>query len=260
MAGGEPPREGRAHPERVPAPYEPAPPMSDEEREEATRRYKEEIEKIRRDNPGVFNPEARAEPHPNLGGAFLGEPRVPYPGQQRVPLDVVGEPGSTPPRRVPYPGQQRVPLDVVNAPPGNSRRPRFIDRPNVLNPMAGPDWEAIEEGDYGAGNWWDTVPGMDDLGDALPDPDEPLNPELRSMDSQMLADMMVAQPEQGYFGGLGDAVQGLTNRVAGMSGMERAALIAALVAAGLITVGSGGMLTPVGVGLAGGAGLTALNQ
>ena len=132
--------------------------------------------------------------------------------------------------------------------------------PPPLSQMAGPDWEAIEEGDYGAGNWWDTVPGMDDLGDALPDPDEPLNPELRSMDSQMLADMMVAQPEQGYFGGLGDAVQGLTNRVAGMSGQERAALIAALVAAGLITVGSGGMLTPVGVGLAGGAGLTALNQ
>jgi len=60
MAGGEPPREGRAHPERVPAPYEPAPPMSEEERKEATRRYKEEIEKIRRDNPGVFNPEARS--------------------------------------------------------------------------------------------------------------------------------------------------------------------------------------------------------
>ena len=177
MAGGEPPREGRAHPERAPAPYEPAAPMSEEQK------------KINR--KGIEDARRRLNP--------------------------------------------------------NSQ-------------MAGPDWEAIEEGDYGAGNWWDTVPGMDDLGDALPAPDEPLNPELRSMDSQMLADMMVAQPVQGYFGGLGDAVQGLTNRVAGMSGMERAALISALIAAGLITVGSGGMLTPVGVGLAGGAGLTALSQ
>ena len=177
MAGGEPPREGRAHPERVPAPYEPVPPMSEEQK----KLNRENIEKIRRGNP--------------------------------------------------------------------------------ISQMAGPDWDAIEEGDYGAGNWWDTVPGMDDLGEALPDFDEEdLNPELRSMDSQMLADMMVSQPQQGYFGGLGDAVQGLTNRVAGMSGMERAALISALIAAGLITVGSGGMLTPVGVGLAGGAGLTALSQ
>ena len=133
--------------------------------------------------------------------------------------------------------------------------------PPPLSQMAGPDWEAIEEGDYGAGNWWDTVPGMDDLGEALPDFDEEdLNPELRSMDSQMLADMMVSQPEQGYFGGLGDAVQGLADRVAGMSGQERAAMFAALVAAGLITVGSGGTLAPAGAALLGGAGLTALNQ
>ena len=41
---------------------------------------------------------------------------------------------------------------------------------------------------------------------------------------------------------------------------ERAALIAALVAAGLITVGSGGTLAPAGAALLGGAGLTALNQ
>ena len=83
------------------------------------------------------------------------------------------------------------------------------------------------------------------------------------MDSQMLADLMAAQatqPEQGYFGGLGEAVQGLTDRVAGMSGMERAALISALVAAGLITVGSGGMLAPAGAALAGGAGMAALSQ
>tara|TARA_R110002020_G_scaffold61835_1_gene165983 strand:+ start:161 stop:1213 length:1053 start_codon:yes stop_codon:yes gene_type:complete len=173
MAGGEPPREGRAHPERVPAPYEPVPPMSEEQK------------KINREGAK----EARRRLNPN-------------------------------------------------------------------SQMAGPDWEAIEEGDYGAGNWWDTVPGMDDL-DVFEDP---YDPDLRSMDSQMLADMMVAQPEQGYFGGLGDAVQGLTNRVAGMSGQERAALIAALVAAGLITVGSGGTLAPAGAALLGGAGLTALNQ
>jgi hypothetical protein len=89
------------------------------------------------------------------------------------------------------------------------------------------------------------------------------NPELRSMDSQMLADMMaqqVTQPEQGYFGGMGEAVQGLTNRVAGMSGQERAALIAALIAAGLLTAGSGGMLAPAGAALAGGAGMAALSQ
>ena len=92
---------------------------------------------------------------------------------------------------------------------------------------------------------------------------EGLNPEARSMDSQMLTDLMAqqaTQPEPGYFGGLGEAVQGLTNRVAGMSGMERAALISALIAAGLITVGSGGMLAPAGAALAGGAGMAALSQ
>jgi len=92
---------------------------------------------------------------------------------------------------------------------------------------------------------------------------EGLNPEARSMDSQMLTDLMAqqaTQPEQGYFGGMGEAVQGLTNRVAGMSNMERAALISALIAAGLITVGSGGMLAPAGAALAGGAGMAALSQ
>jgi hypothetical protein len=145
--------------------------------------------------------------------------------------------------------------------------------------MAGPD------------EWWNTVPGLEDLPpefeepypegnfpeeewsqrhnpnihrpNRLPPQDEVLNPELRSMDSQMLADLMAqqaTQPEQGYFGGMGEAIQGLTNRVAGMSGMERAALISALVAAGLITMGSGGMLAPAGAALVGGAGMAALNQ
>ena len=32
-----------------------------------------------------------------------------------------------------------------------------------LTQMAGPDWEAIEEGDYGSVPWWDSVPGVEDL-------------------------------------------------------------------------------------------------
>jgi len=43
---GEPPRTGRAHPERPPAPYEPVPEIPDEDRE----RGKEEIEKIRKEH------------------------------------------------------------------------------------------------------------------------------------------------------------------------------------------------------------------
>ena len=92
---------------------------------------------------------------------------------------------------------------------------------------------------------------------------EDRNPELRSMDSQMLADLMAqqaTQPEQGYFGGMGEAVQGLTERAANMSNTERAALLAALIGAGLITMGSGGMLAPAGAALVGGAGMAALNQ
>ena len=191
----------------------------------------------------------------NAARAIEGQQEMPW-GPRQEALDVhIPEA-----RRILEEAKRRA--EEAEAQPRPSGRP-VVEGPPIpppLSQMAGPDWEAIEEGDYGAGNWWDTVPGMDDLGDALPDPDEPLNPELRSMDSQMLADMMVAQPEQGYFGGLGDAVQGLTNRVAGMSGQERAALIAALVAAGLITVGSGGTLAPAGAALLGGAGLTALNQ
>ena len=40
--------------------------------------------------------------------------REPWPGQQKVPLDVVGEPGLVPSPREPYPGQVKVPLDVMN--------------------------------------------------------------------------------------------------------------------------------------------------
>jgi len=89
------------------------------------------------------------------------------------------------------------------------------------------------------------------------------NPELRSMDSQMMMDLMAeraAQPEQGYFGGMGNAVQELTETVRAMSGKEQGMMIAALIAAGLLTAGSGGMLAPAGAALMGGAGMAALNQ
>lgn len=89
------------------------------------------------------------------------------------------------------------------------------------------------------------------------------NPELRSMDSQMMTDLMAeraAQPEQGYFGGMGNAVQELTETVRAMSGEEQGMMIAALIAAGLLTAGSGGMLAPAGAALMGGAGMAALNQ
>ena len=89
------------------------------------------------------------------------------------------------------------------------------------------------------------------------------NPELRAMDSQMMTDLMAeraAQPEQGYFGGMGNAVQELTETVRAMSGEEQGMMIAALIAAGLLTAGSGGMLAPAGAALMGGAGMAALSQ
>ena len=136
--------------------------------------------------------------------------------------------------------------------------------PPPVSQMAGPDYA---EGEYATSNWWDSVPGLDDLPDSGFDEEgvadfDPWDPELRSMDSQMLADMVAAraaQPDEGYFGGMGEAVQGLTARVAEMSGTERAALISALVAAGLLTVGSAGVLAPAGAALLGGAGMAAMN-
>jgi len=53
---GEPPRTGRAHPERPPAPYEPGPEISEEDR----KRGKEEIEKIRKEYD-FLNPESRMD-------------------------------------------------------------------------------------------------------------------------------------------------------------------------------------------------------
>ena len=53
---GEPPRTGRAHPERPPAPYEPGPEISEEDR----KRGKEEIEKIRKEHD-FLNPESRMD-------------------------------------------------------------------------------------------------------------------------------------------------------------------------------------------------------
>ena len=96
-----------------------------------------------------------------------------------------------------------------------------------------------------------------------------LNPQSQ-MSQTMLADRFAqqrAQPQQGYFGstgaaiggmagGVNKAVQGMTNRAANMSNTERAALVSALIGAGLITYGSGGMLAPVGYGLLGGAALS----
>jgi hypothetical protein len=52
MASGEPPRIGRAAPEGPVPDYEPASPMSDEDR----RRGLDEIDKIRKDNEDVLNP------------------------------------------------------------------------------------------------------------------------------------------------------------------------------------------------------------
>jgi len=134
--------------------------------------------------------------------------------------------------------------------------------------MSGPDFDAIEEGDYGSTPWWDSVPGLDDI----PEFDDPYgeegefnpwDPDARSMDSQMLADLNMRraqQDQQGYFGGLGDAVSSLTDTVSNMSNTERAGLVAALVAAGIITIGSGGTMAPAGAALLGGAGLGALSS
>ena len=68
------------------------------------------------------------------------------------------------------------------------------------------------------------------------------------------------QDQQGYYGWAGDAVSSLADTVSGMSNTERAALVAALVAAGVLTVGSGGALAPAAAGLVGAAGLGALSN
>ena len=58
---GEPGRIGRSHPEGPTPPFEPLPELTEEER----KRGKEAIEKIRRDNPDVLNPES------TMDAAFL---------------------------------------------------------------------------------------------------------------------------------------------------------------------------------------------
>jgi len=60
---GEPGRIGRSHPEGPTPPFEPLPELTEEER----KRGKEAIEKIRRDNPDVLNPES------TMDAAFLPE-------------------------------------------------------------------------------------------------------------------------------------------------------------------------------------------
>ena len=57
VAEGEPPRIGRAHPERPSAPYEPLPELTEEER----KRAQDAIDKIREENEGVLNPESRMD-------------------------------------------------------------------------------------------------------------------------------------------------------------------------------------------------------
>jgi len=57
MASGEPPRIGRAAPEGPVPDFKPVPPMSPEDRERA----KEWIERIRKENEGVLNPESLME-------------------------------------------------------------------------------------------------------------------------------------------------------------------------------------------------------
>jgi hypothetical protein len=101
-----------------------------------------------------------------------------------------------------------------------------------------------------------------------------LNPEARSMDSAMLQDLFAqraAGPEQGYAGWAGDLPGGgrdvigdVVDSLQDMSGADRTMLIAGLIIAGVLVVGSGGTLTPVGGAVAGAAasaaGLMALNQ
>ena len=110
---------------------------------------------------------------------------------------------------------------------------------------------------------------------APPDPDAglpPAGPESEQgtlwdpesqMDRQYMAEMAAqrgAQPEHGYFGAAGSAVSGvvddLSSMVQGMSAGERAAMISALVAAGLLMTGPGGLLIPIGLG----AGLGAMSS
>ena len=61
MASGEPGRIGRSAPEGPTPPFEPLPELTEEER----KRGKEAIEKIRRDNPNIVNPES------TMDAAFL---------------------------------------------------------------------------------------------------------------------------------------------------------------------------------------------
>jgi hypothetical protein len=94
------------------------------------------------------------------------------------------------------------------------------------------------------------------------------------MDSAMLQDLFAqraAGPEQGYAGWAGDLPGGgrdvigdVVDSLQDMSGADRTMLIAGLIIAGVLVVGSGGTLTPVGGAVAGAAasaaGLMALNQ
>ena len=83
------------------------------------------------------------------------------------------------------------------------------------------------------------------------------------MESQMLEDLFLqraSEPDYGYFGKGGDMVGDIIDSVESMSTTDRMALVGGLVAAGLLTVGSGGTLAPAGAALAGAAGLGALSS
>ena len=124
----------------------------------------------------------------------------------------------------------------------------------MAGPMDYPDWRGDLDDWVPPDEEWSPEGGPEDL----------WNPESQ-MDRQYMAEMAAqrgAQPEHGYFGAAGSAVSGavddLSSMVQGMSAGERASMIGALVAAGLLMVGSGGTLIPIGLGV--GAGLGAMSS
>ena len=105
--------------------------------------------------------------------------REPWPGQQKVPLDVVGEPGLVPPPREPWPGQQKVPLDVMN-------------------------------------------------------------PEARSMDSQMLIDTVAAQAGQGSPNRI-SIIEYLVERLPDLTAEQQSMIISLALLGGSTLAGGGGL-------------------
>ena len=67
-ASGEPGRIGRSAPEGPTPPYEPAPPLTEEQK----KLNREEIKKIRRDNPNIVNPESTMVPEESMLASIWG--------------------------------------------------------------------------------------------------------------------------------------------------------------------------------------------